>query len=162
MDTHKVTAQLGTSHGDDSHIMVWRPQQTLTAQGWDGPNPWPRHARRKGGVDAQTPHDCSARLGQCQDTTKGHITAPQQCPPVKRQHHHEEGGLPPTGDECVCVCVCVLRGILFQRNTDRTRGEPQGILLTIRGHLGDVHPCRRCNTVNVRRGPSHAKKSIRH
>ena len=25
MDTHTVTAQLGTDHGDDSHIMVWKP-----------------------------------------------------------------------------------------------------------------------------------------
>ena len=103
---------------------------------------WPRHARRKGGVDAQTPHDCSARLGQCQDTTKGHITAPQQRPPVKRQHHHEEGELPPTGDVVtVCLCVCVCCAAFCSKGTRTEQQEsPEGILLTIRGHLGDVHP----------------------
>ena len=75
------------------------------------------------------------------------------------------------GEECVCVCVsvcgvccvvcvCVLRGFLFQRNTDRTGGEPRRDPADDPGSFRGCPPMPRCNTANVRRGSSYDQAAI--
>ena len=116
---------------------------------------WPRHARRKGGVDAQTPHDCSARLGQCQESDKGPYNSTTTVSPCEATAPPRRRWAAPNRGR-----VCVLRGFLFQRNTDRTAGEPRRDPADDPGSFRGCPPMPRCSTVNVRRGSSYDQAAI--